>query len=297
MRIVLLGTGAALADPDRCQSSILVTLDSGRNFLFDCGEGATRQMVKANVDPADVDWVFLTHLHHDHICGFPFFAISGWIFDRRGPIRVLGPRGTRHFVDSLFENGAFRVDFLARSAYPLRQRNLEAMRPEVREVQPGVVWQDDDIKVTAAWVEHIPREICECFGVRIEAAGKVLAFSGDTAPCEAMVELARDADLLIHECTFPEAFIEHRRKSGVGTFAHTSPTELGLIARRAGVKSLVATHFGHFDSLSPVIKRAAGAHLPVELMGPERMEDVAREIRTHYAGPLRLAHDLMRIDL
>ena len=51
----------------------LITLDNGRNFLFDCGEGATRQMVKANINPADVPWVFLTHLHFDHICGLPFF--------------------------------------------------------------------------------------------------------------------------------------------------------------------------------------------------------------------------------
>jgi ribonuclease Z len=109
--------------------------------------------------------------------------------------------------------------------------------------------------------------------------------------------LLRDADLLIHECTFPESFIAHRAKAGVGTFSHTSPTELGKLAARAGVRSLVATHFGHFDSTSPVLKRAAAQHLPVELMEPHLMDEVAADIRKHYAGPLRLAHDLMRIDL
>ena len=79
MKITFLGTGAALADPDRCQSSILLTLDNGRNYLFDCGEGATRQMVRANVNPAEVNWVFLSHLHFDHICGLPFFVLSSWI--------------------------------------------------------------------------------------------------------------------------------------------------------------------------------------------------------------------------
>ena len=59
----------------------------------------------------------------------------------------------------------------------------------------------------------------------------------------------------------------------------------------------MATHFGHFDSTSPVIKRAAGAHLPVDEMGPHQLDIVARDIRAHYAGPLRIAHDLMRIDL
>jgi ribonuclease Z len=297
MKITLLGTGAALADPDRCQSAILLTLDNGRHYLFDCGEGATRQMVRANINPADVGWVFLSHLHYDHICGLPFFVLSSWIFNRTGSPKVFGPKGTQNYVDHLFENGAFAVDFRARSQYALRKKNPEAMRPTVTEVKPGLVYQDEHVRVSADWVEHIPREICECFGVRVEAEGKVLAFSGDTAPCESMVRLARDADLLIHECTFPESFIEHRRKSGVGTFAHTSPTELGKLATAAGAKSLVATHFGHFDSLSPVLKQAAGAHLPVELMGPHQMDIVAADIRRHYAGPLRLAHDLMRIDL
>jgi ribonuclease Z len=297
MKITFLGTGAALADPDRCQSSILLTLDNGRHYLFDCGEGATRQMVRANVNPADVNWVFLSHLHFDHICGLPFFVLSSWIFNRVGAPKVFGPKGTRNYVDHLFTEGAFKVDFTARSQYKLRKGNTEAMKPEVTEVAPGLIYQDEDIKVYADWVAHIPREICECFGVRVEAEGKVLAFSGDTAPCESMVQLARDADLLIHECTFPESFIEHRRKSGVGTFAHTSPTELGKLATRAGVKSLGATHFGHFDSTSPVIKRAAGAHLPVDEMGPHQLDIVAKDIRSFYSGPLSLAHDLMRIDL
>ena len=112
-----------------------------------------------------------------------------------------------------------------------------------------------------------------------------------------MVRLAQDADLLIHECTFPESFIAHRAKTGVGTYSHTSPMDLGKIARRANVKSLVATHFGHFDSTSPVLRRAGAKHMPVELMGPHLMDEIVTDIRKNYDGPLRLAHDLMRIDL
>jgi len=124
-----------------------------------------------------------------------------------------------------------------------------------------------------------------------------VVFSGDTRPCDGIARLAHGADLLIHECTFPEAFIEHRRKSGVGTFAHTSPTELGRLACDAGVKSLVATHIGHFDSLNPVLKRAAGRHLPVELMGAHQLDAVAADIRRTYSGPLQIARDLMTIYL
>jgi ribonuclease Z len=293
----MLGTAAALPAPDRRHTSILLTLDSGRHVLLDCGHGATINMVRANVNPADVGLILITHLHHDHISDLPFFLLESWILNRTGSPVIVGPNGIQHFIRSVLEGGAFDVDIRARAKYPARQANMEAIRPVVREYEAGVIFQDQELRVTAWEVDHIPTEISRCYGFRIEAAGKIIAFSGDTKPCENIHELARGADLLIHECTFPEAMIQHRLKSGVGTAAHTSPTELGKIAERAGVKNLVATHFGHFDSLSPVLKRAAGKHLPVDLMGPEQLDFMARDIRAHYKGSLRLAQDLMRIDL
>ena len=94
MRIVMLGTGAALPDPDRCHTSILITLDSGRHLMLDCGHGATRQLMRVDVNPADVGDLFLTHLHHDHVCELPFFVISGWILNRVGALNIL--RSRRH---------------------------------------------------------------------------------------------------------------------------------------------------------------------------------------------------------
>ncbi len=297
MKITMLGTGAAFVEPDRAQSGILVTLDNGRHYLFDCGAGVTRNLVRANVSPSEVSAVFLTHLHHDHTCDFPLFVITGWIWDREDSPVVVGPKGTAHLVSHLFEGGAFDADFRARSHYPRRQKNLAAVRPKVIECSPGLAYEDEHVRVRCDWVEHIPREISECFGIRFEAEGKAIAFSGDTSPCDAMLRLARDADLLIHECTFPESFMEHRRRTGVGIVAHTSPTELGRIAASAGAKRLVPTHFGHFDCTHPLMKRVAVHHVPVEQMGPQLMEEVVRDIRRHYAGPLQLATDLLRIDL
>jgi ribonuclease Z len=297
MRIVMLGTGAALPDPDRCHTSILVTLESGRHLMLDCGHGATRQLMRVDVNPADVGDLFLTHLHHDHVCELPFFVISGWILNRVGALNIFGPDGTKKLVGHLFENGAFDADIRARGAYPARQANMEAIRPNVTEYASGVICDDGELRVTAALMDHIPTEISPCYGFRIEAEGKTVVFSGDTAPCDNILALSRGADLLIHECTFTEAFIEHRRKSQVGTFSHTSPQDLGRLAVEAGVKRVVATHIGHVDSLSPVLKRAAGKHLPVELMGPHQIDAFVSEIRSVYRGPLQIAHDLMRIDL
>lgn len=298
MKITMLGTGAALPDPDRCQSAILVTLDCGEHYLLDCGHGATRQMVRANVNPADVKRVLLTHLHHDHIAELPYFVISSWILNRVGAPQIIGPAGTVRFVGHLFENGAFDLDLRARAHYPARTANIEAMRPHVNEYSSeGTIYQDEHVRISAIEVDHIEREIASCYGFRIEAEGKIVSYSGDTKPCAGARKLAQDADLLIHECTFPEAFIEHRRKTGAGTFAHTSPLELGRLAASARVKTLVATHIGHVDSLSPVLKRAASGHLPTDLMGPQQLDAMAADIRKAYAGPFHIAHDLMRIDL
>lgn len=297
MRIVMLGTAAAMPDPDRNHSGILITV-RGRHYLFDCGHGTTHQLIRSNVHPAKVDTIFLSHLHYDHIADFAFFLLTTWIADRENPPVVVGPPGTRGFVEHQFADGAFAKDIEARAAYGNRQWNLHVLEPDVRECEPGLVFEDELVRVTACYVEHIPREISPCFGLRLDSAdGKSVVFSGDTAPCERLVELAQDCDLLIHECTFPEKALEFRRKAKVGTWAHTSPLELGRIAAASRCKSLVATHFGSFDTSWPVLRDMMSVHMPRELIGPGLMDDVAADIRKTYTGELRLARDGMRIDL
>jgi ribonuclease Z len=296
VRITMLGTGAALVDPDRGHSGVALSVE-GRHYLLDIGHGTTRQLVRAHIDPAQVNHVFISHLHFDHIEDAGYFVLSTWMMNRTTKPVIHGPPGTRQFVGHLLEEGAFQADIRARAAYRQRAESMEMVRPEVREFGPGLVFDDGVVKVHAEYVEHIAPELLHCFGFRIETVGKVIAFSGDTMPCEAMVRLAQAADLLIHECTFPEEALEFRRKVQIGTSAHTSPSELGKLAARAEVKSLVATHFGHFDTTSPVLKRSLARHMPIELVGPAFMESVVRDIRRHYRGPLAIAHDLMRIDL
>jgi len=296
VRVVMLGTGAALVDPDRGHSGIVLTVH-GRHYLLDIGHGTTRQLVRANIDPCTVNHVFISHLHFDHIADAGYFVISTWMSDRTVKPEIFGPPGTKRFTAHLLEDGAFQADIHARAQYRQRAQSVEMVRPTIHEFGPGLVFDDGTVKIYTDYVDHIPSDILHCFGFRIEAAGRVIAFSGDTKPCESMVRLAQDADLLIHECTFPEEALEFRKKTDIGTYAHTSPTELGKLATRAGAKSLVATHFGHFDTTNPVLKRILAKHMPIELVGPGFMESVVRDIRKHYSGPLRMAHDLMRIDL
>jgi ribonuclease Z len=297
MRIIMLGTGAALPDPDRNQSAIIITVRD-RHYLFDCGHGATHQLVRANIDPAQVNTVFLSHLHYDHVSDFAFFMIATWMGNRQVAPVVVGPPDTQHFVDSLLANGAFRKDIEARARYKVRQQNYSVLKPDVRECKPGLVYEDDLVRVSACYVEHIPREISPCFGLRLDTReGKSVVFSGDTSPCDRLIELAQGADLLIHECTFPQSAIEFRKGAGIGTWAHTSPVDLGKIATAAKVKSLVATHFGHFTTTNPILKKLLSPHMPIELVGPGFMEEVVHDIRRNWHGELRIAHDLMRIDI
>jgi ribonuclease Z len=297
VRIIMLGTGAALCDPNRNHSSIVIAVRD-RNYLFDCGHGATHQLMRAGVDPVGIDTVFLSHLHFDHIADFPYFLLTTWIFDRRNVPVVIGPPETNKFVEHLFAGGAFAKDIEARSQYPQRQKNFNVLQPDVRECKPGRVFEDDLVRVTACYVEHIPREISPCFALRMDTVdGQSVVFSGDTSPCDRLIELAQDCDLLIHECTFPQKAIDFRSKAGIGTWAHTSPFDLGRIAVASRTRSLVATHFGHFDTTNPVLRKHVAKHMPIELVGPQFMEDVVVDIRKTYKGPLRIAHDLMRIDL
>ena len=296
MKVTMLGTGAALLDPDRGHTSIAVEVGD-HCYMLDCGTGATRRMIEANIDPTGVEALFLTHLHFDHTADIPVFVIGNWMADRRTSPIIVGPEGTQDMVDHLFEHGAFAKDIQARAAYAQRQNNLQALRPDIRPMQPGIVYEDDRLRVIANTVDHIPEEITKCYGLRLETDDKVIAFSGDTTPQPNMIELAQDADLLIHEATFPEAAIEFRARNGVGTFSHTSPSQLGKLATQAGVKSLIATHIGHWDSTNPVVRKLAARHMPVEIMGPSLIDQVARDIRVRYAGPLRIAHDLMTVHL
>ncbi len=296
MRVTILGTGAAAPDPDRGGSGIVLTV-RGRHYLFDCGANATRSMIGSHIDPTQVGTVFLSHLHYDHIVDFPYFLLTSWICDRKTAPVVVGPEGTQNFVDHLFADGAFAKDIEARAQYPRRQ-NTEVLVPDVRQCEPGPVFEDDLVKVTACHVEHIPREISPCFGLRMDTVdGESVSFSGDTAPCDRFIELSKDVDLMIHECTFPESAIAFRRKVNVGTWAHTSPGDLGEIAKKANAKRLVATHFGSFDTSNPVVKSIMSVHMPAEIIGPALLDEVAADIRRSYQGDLRLAHDNMRIDL
>jgi ribonuclease Z len=273
MEFVLLGTGCPQCDPTRLGPSNLVRHD-GRAFLIDCGSGVTQRLVEAGTPGAALDAVLLTHLHSDHVVDLYQLIISSWHQGRMRPQRILGPPGTRRFVDgtmALWESE--RAQRIAHEKRP----STAAFEIEVTEIAPGTVWDADGIRIAAVAVAHQP--VRHALGFVFEAGGARIAFSGDTAFCPALIEAARGADALVHECFLHREMTPGPSRSAEGlrnvASYHTLSGEVGRVAREAGVGVLVLNHFvpTRFD-------RAA----------------LIAEVRESWRGPLVVGEDLMRYD-
>ena len=296
MRVIILGSGGPHPDPQAGGSAMLLSTE-GHHYLIDCGHGATQRLVEAGIAPASINHVFLSHIHYDHVIDLPLFVLSSWIAERTEPLNIFGPKGTKEMAGHLFIGGAFDGDIRARSQFARRQDNLFAVKPTVTEFGRGTVFENERLKVTAAPSAHVAEDIMPCFGLRFEAGGKSMVFSSDTAPCDEIRALAQDVDLLIHECAMDDATIAHRKKTKVGIVNHTPPQALGEIAAGARVKSLVAIHQGGKESTNPVLGAMMRHYLPDSHCGPGYFVQTIEGIRKHYDGPVRVAQDLMRIDI
>ena len=216
MTFYLLGTGAAISDPHRT-TTMLAVEEAGRFVLVDCGGDAFQRVLAAGLDPSDLDAVILTHEHPDHVSGYPLLIEKLWLFGRREPIPVYGPAPTLEVARTLF--GAFTTDRW--DGLPDREYHDVALEPGVE------VLRSNDLSITATPVDHPVPTI----GLRFESsAGSVLAYSCDTAKSHAVVDLARNADVLIHEAT------------GSIPGVHSSPEEAAECAAEAGAKRLILVH-------------------------------------------------------
>jgi ribonuclease Z len=187
---------------------------------------------------------------------------------------VFGPRGTRRFVEGTM--ALWEAERSARIAHELRP-STAAFEIEVVEIEAGTIWDDGTMRITAVAVAHQP--VRDAFGFVFEAGGRKLVFSGDTAYCPALVEAARGADALVHECFVHREMKPSPNRSAEGmrnvAAYHTLPAEVGRVAREAGARLLVLNHFvpTRFD-------RAA----------------LVAEVRETWRGPLVVGEDLMSYD-
>jgi ribonuclease BN (tRNA processing enzyme) len=276
-RLVLLGTAGG-PTPNRMRAAPAQALVvDGTLYVIDCGNGVGRQMALARLPFTGLRHVFLTHHHSDHAADLVTLPLLAWAAGNQSAVTVHGPRPLRKAVRAGLRAHAFDV----------ATRRLDEDRADLRDLLKvhelrgeGLVLDDGRVRVTAARVLHPPIE--EAYAYRFDVEGWSVVISGDTAPSDALVRLSRGADVLVHEVLLaaPEevaawvdkpvqhALVQHIVRS------HTSFRDVGRIAREAGVKKLVLSHFVPGDA---AVDR----------------EGVLAEIRKSFEGEVVFGEDLL----
>jgi len=277
LRVTLLGTGNPRPSLERFGPSTLVEAGKLR-ILVDAGRGAATRLFQIGQGRAlsGVNVVLFTHLHSDHVVGFPDVWLTGWIFGREAPLDVYGPPGTAAMVDHLRQ--AFDFDITTR-----RDRD-EHYAPagvvvNATDVAPGIVLERDGVKATAFLVDHGP--VAPAYGYRIDYAGHSVVISGDTRPVDSLVEAASGTDVLIHEVLSPEA---ERRLSKIPDPERTAR----VIAHHATPEGAG----GVFARVRP--RLAVYTHIVPSPAGPADIVPATRKI---YRGRLVVGYDLMLVTI
>ncbi len=279
-RVILLGTaGGPLPKPSRYQTSQVVIIDD-HPYLIDAGDGVGYRLVQAGVKLRDLRTIFVTHLHSDHIGGYFPLLEEAWLSGMNGQLDVYAPPPMQQMTKSWFDTIRYEMNIRIQDGFPPFEDHVH-----VHEISaPGVVFADERVKITSAVVHHPP--IAPAFAFRFDGPDRSIVFSGDTSKSDALIALAKNADVLVHEAedmnavekllrSMPGRDVEAGRKHHYET--HTSAEDVGKVAAEANVKKLVISH------LSPIADDPA---LPDVLLAAARK---------NYSGEIVVAKDLMEI--
>jgi ribonuclease Z len=275
-KVVLLGTGTPIPDPSSSGPCVAVVVN-GQAYLFDAGPGAVRRAEAAAdkfgiraLSARGLTRLFFTHLHSDHTLGYPDVIFTPWVVGRRQPLEVFGPIGTQEMTDNL--KRAYAADFKVRTE-GLEHLNPADLTVNVHEIkEAGQVYKDDHVVIRAISVPHGTWP--QAFGYSIDADGRKIVISGDTAPSQAIVEACNGCDVLVHEVYSADRFDEvfGAARGAYHSRFHTSTKQLAEIATKAKPKLLVLYHQLYFGLRDPA--------------------DLEKEIRRGYSGNVVNGRDL-----
>jgi ribonuclease BN (tRNA processing enzyme) len=248
MRITLLGTGTPAPTPKRAGSGYLV--QTRRDvFVFDCGPGSHVRLLQAGVAVTAVTQLFITHWHYDHFTDLPHLVLRRWDqgAGKIPELPIYGPRPIKRILASLFgPKGIFGPDLEARTRneasvalYEARggKRPRKPPSPRVTETKHGSVIESNGWTVRAVETPHTQPQL-RSLAYRLDCPEGSLVYTGDTGPCQSLVRLARDADVMIHMCHYVSGS-EYNEAMRWGCAGHKLAAEH---AQAAGVKTLVLTH-------------------------------------------------------
>jgi len=301
--ITFLGTVSGIPSRDRNHPAIALEYFYYKKdtLLFDCGEGTQKQLMKAGISFMDISKIFITHWHADHFAGLIPLIQTMNLEKRRTELTIFGPEASR-FVQGILNLGYFGVRFPVKAVdVPFEGKEItkvyetnvyEVLSVPVLHTVPSVafafkekdVWRIDEKKLKelglkrGKWLKELKEKREAIYNgkkIKIEDVanlqkGLKVVYSGDTKPCENLVELARDADLLIHDATFLEEDEDVQKY-------HSSVKDAAKIAKKANVKRLILTHISRRYQKEDI----------------ERLVKEAKEVFEN----VEVAYDLMKVSL
>ena len=188
-QVVLLGTGNPMPDPERSGSATAIVVNDSV-YLVDFGPGVVRRAAAAAIEkriralkPINLKTVFTTHLHSDHTAGYPDLILVPWVMGRRVPLEVYGPKGIKEMTDHVL--AAYKEDIRIRTE-GMEQIPKESLKVNVHEIQPGIVYKDDNVTVTAFATKHGDWE--ESYGYRFDTVDRSIVIPGDTTAIQATID-------------------------------------------------------------------------------------------------------------
>ncbi len=275
LTITLLGTGSPMPDPNRAGPATLVSTAGDEHFLVDAGRGVLMRLAASGVGVDRLSAVLLTHLHSDHITDLNDVITTRWVMTfEPSPLTIVGPPGTQQVVDdivaSLGPDITYRVDHHEDLAYGFTPVH-------VIEVADGPVDLGTTATVTTAPTDHRP--VHPTIAFRIEHDGASVVAAGDTVPCEGLDRLSRGAGALVHTVIRKDIIgnVPLQRLQDTLDY-HSSPAEAAQTAARAGVGTLVLTHY-------------------VPTFPPGGGDDWRALAAEHFDGPIEVGDDLHRVEI